>query len=211
VESVGSFDAAFRVAEDTEIGVRLTAAGYQVLYHPKAAAIHHHLDLTINDVLRRGKTYGKTQLMLFRKHPQLLGDGSGLFGRLDGAGIEELRARVNSGRDQIAKTISSLRKFDSVDFMKLAQVQSGEHSLADDVFASFAQRVPEVYWFGIFDGLVAAWDETNQSRRTGAKGNAVSEESARADSAPGDAAPEESTTGDSVSDEAARKDSAIAS
>lgn len=230
VESVGSFDAAFRVAEDTDLGVRLTSAGYQVLYHPRAAALHHHLDFTIDDVLRRGKTYGKTQLMLFRKHPHLLGDGSGIFGRLDDAGIEDIRARVESGREQTAKTVSSLRKFDSVDFMKLAQVRSGERSLADDVFAMFAQRVPEVYWFGIFEGLVAAWDETHQSPRIGANGNAVREDAlredsvreavVRANSVPADSlnasARGESTPEDSVSDEAttgvaARKDSAIAS
>ena len=211
VESVGSFDAAFRVAEDTEIGVRLNAAGYQVFYHPAAAAIHHHLDFTIDDVFRRGKTYGQTQLMLFRKHPQLLGDGSGLFGRLDDAGIEELRARVESGRDQIAKTVTSLRKFDSVDFMKLAQVQSGDHSLADDIFASFTQRVPEVYWFGIFDGLLTAWDETNQSPRPGATGNAAREESSRADSARDESTPDDSVRDESTTGVAARKDSVIAS
>ncbi|MGH9688977.1 MAG: glycosyltransferase, partial [Candidatus Acidiferrales bacterium] len=64
VLAVGSFDPLFRIAEDTELGVRLRQMGYHVRYVPEARAIHDHVGFTIGDLVRRAQQYGRTQLLL---------------------------------------------------------------------------------------------------------------------------------------------------
>jgi GT2 family glycosyltransferase len=164
VQSVGSFDAAFRVAEDTELGIRMRAAGYQVLYHPAAGAVHDHLQFTVDDLLARAHIYGQTQLQLLRKHPQLLGDGTGPFGRLDGAAKESIRQRLDRGRHEVHDAVNALRKFDSVHFERFFGTQAGQRTLADEVLEMFARAVPEVFRFSIFESFLTAWESENQSK-----------------------------------------------
>jgi GT2 family glycosyltransferase/glycosyltransferase involved in cell wall biosynthesis len=162
VESVGSFDAAFRVAEDTELGIRMRAAGYQILYHPAAVAVHDHLQFTLEDLLHRAYVYGRTQLQLLRKHPQLLSDGSGPFGRLDEPSIEKIRERLDRGRDEVLGAVNALRKFDSVDFAPFFGIQAGQDTLADQVLKMFACALPDVFLFFILESFLTAWDSHDQ-------------------------------------------------
>jgi glycosyltransferase involved in cell wall biosynthesis len=75
VLAAGSFDARFRVAEDSDLGLRLSRKGFCVRYVPQTQAIHQHLPFTIPDLMRRAATYGANQLAFLRKHPALLGGG----------------------------------------------------------------------------------------------------------------------------------------
>jgi hypothetical protein len=47
VLAAGSFDARFRVAEDSDLGLRLSRKGFCVRYVPEARATHQHLPFTI--------------------------------------------------------------------------------------------------------------------------------------------------------------------
>jgi GT2 family glycosyltransferase len=58
VLAAGSFAARFRVAENSDLGVRLSRKGFCVRYVPEAQAIHLQLPFTIPDLIRRATTYG---------------------------------------------------------------------------------------------------------------------------------------------------------
>ena len=154
----GNFDPAFRVAEDSELGIRLRKAGHRVLYHPAAWAWHEHLEFTIADLLRRARIYGATQLQLLRKHRELLGAGEGPFGRLDVASLGRLREQVGAERGEIAQAVAALEKFDSVDLLPLFSQPSGERTVADDVLELFSQAVPRVFYHTLYDSFLATWD-----------------------------------------------------
>jgi GT2 family glycosyltransferase len=79
VPAAGSFDARFRVAEDSDLGLRLSRKGFCVRYVPEAQAIHQHLPFTIPDLMRRAAAYGANQLAFLRKHPALLGGRKNIF------------------------------------------------------------------------------------------------------------------------------------
>ncbi len=162
VLGVGSFDPRFRVAEDTELGVRLRAAGYQVLYHPKALAVHDHLRMTSDDLVRRAETYGRTQLLLFRKHPHLLGNGIGPFGRLDDTAIDRIRDGVERQRDDVQAGLQALQKLDHFDLTPYFQTSNGERSPADQIMDTVARIVPVVFWFFLYKGFLAAWNDQNK-------------------------------------------------
>ena len=160
VLEAGSFDARFRIAEDTELGVRLRQRGFHVRYVPEARAIHDHVSFTLSDLIRRAEAYGRTQLLLLRKHPHLLGDGSGPFGRLDSAAIEKLRAHVGERGKEVAEASSSLEKFDSLDFEPFFLRASGQRTASADVMEAFKVAVPAIFWFHIVRGFLSAWDES---------------------------------------------------
>ena len=163
VLAVGSFDPRFRVAEDTELGVRLKQVGYQVLYHPQARAWHEHLSFTLADLIRRARTYGETELLLLRKHPHLLGDGTGPFGRLDEAAAQQIRASVEQQREQIAETVQVLERFEAIDFAPLFTIPSGERTAAAEVMELFSQVVPAVFWFYLCETFLEAWDKEQRA------------------------------------------------
>jgi len=162
VLGVGSFDPLFRVAEDTELGVRLRAAGYRVLYHPQALAIHDHLGMTADDLRRRAENYGCNQLLLFRKHPRLLGNGTGPFGRLDLGAIQRIRDSVERQRDAAQAGLQALEKLDHFDLTPYYQTRNGERSPADEITDTVARIVPVVFWFFLYKGFLAAWNDQHK-------------------------------------------------
>jgi GT2 family glycosyltransferase/glycosyltransferase involved in cell wall biosynthesis len=163
VLGVGSFDPRFRVAEDTELGVRLRAAGYQVLYYPKALAVHDHLEMTIGDLVRRAHLYGGTQLLLFRKHPHLLGDGTGPFGSLDESAVERIHAFVEQRREQVQDAVRTLERLDTFDLTPFLSTSTDGRGRAADVMDVLARVVPEVFWFFLFQGFLEAREYEKQS------------------------------------------------
>ena len=168
VLSAGSFDPRFRVAEDTELGVRLRQMRFQVRYVPEARAIHDHLQFTLGDLVRRAEQYGRTELLLLRKHPHLLGDGTGPFGRLDVAAIENFRTFIaQQGRD-VREAAASLEKFDGLDFSPFFSKPSNGRTAADDIMEAFKVAIPSVFWFHTVRGFLAAWDEHPRSTSEGA-------------------------------------------
>lgn len=175
VLNAGSFDPDFRIAEDTELGVRLREMGFRVRYVPEARAMHDHVAFTLADLIRRAELYGRTELLLLRKHPHLLGDGSGPFGRLDAAAIEKLRGYAAERETEVKEAARSLEKFDSIDFEPFFSRPSGARSAAEDVMEAFKLAVPAVFWFHIVRGFLAAWEE-RPGRLTGSAGPATRQE-----------------------------------
>lgn len=159
VLAAGSFDPQFRVAEDTELGVRLRRDGFRVLFAPEAQATHLHLAFPMASLIRRAEIYGRTQWLLLRKHPQLLGDGSGPFGRLDEAARQKMVAYVQRHKPEVQAAVNSLEKFETLDFLPFFARNSGERTAGEEVMDLFDQAVPVIFWFHLFGNFLQAWDE----------------------------------------------------
>ncbi|MGH9507392.1 MAG: glycosyltransferase, partial [Terriglobales bacterium] len=159
VLAAGNFDPAFPVAEDTELGVRLEDRGWGVIYEPAARATHEHGPFTAADFVARARRYGPAQLRLHRKHPRLLGDGSGRLGGLDAATREAMRVAVERSSGQIAEYVRAIAAFDDRDFEPYFSRWMGLHTAADTVMAKFAQTLLPVHWHYVYASLLAAWEE----------------------------------------------------
>ena len=157
--AAGSFDPQFRVAEDTELGVRLRRDGFRVLYVPEAQATHMHLLFPMSSLIRRAEIYGRTQWLLLRKHPQLLGDGTGPFGRLDESARQKMTAYVERHKPEVQAAVESLEKFETLDFLPFFTKSSGERTAGEEVMDLFDQAVPVIFWFHLFGNFLQAWEE----------------------------------------------------
>jgi O-antigen biosynthesis protein len=158
VLDAGSFDPQFRVAEDSDLGLRLSRIGFGINYLPEAAAIHQHLPFTVSDLIHRAEIYGRTQLLLLRKHPALLGEGGSPFGMLDEASAANWRALIDSRSHHIEATVKQLERIDSLDFAPFLTMMSGERTAAEEITKLFCRAVPDVYWFYFFSSLLDAWN-----------------------------------------------------
>ena len=163
VVGVGSFDADFRIAEDSELGLRLSRRGYYVRYVPEARAVHEHLPFTVGDLVRRAETYGAVHLQLLRKHPGLLGDGSTSYGRLDRQFAEEWRAKLAPRCAEIRDAEEAIAKFDSIDFLEFERGAASGPTLAADVMKMFRRVVPEVYFHHFYSSVLRAWEHEQQN------------------------------------------------
>lgn len=158
VISAGSFDPNFRVAEDTELGIRLVRNGLRVLYAPEIESIHDHLDFKLADLIRRAEIYGKTLVHLFRKHPDLLADGKGVLGTLDGHSINKIDSFISEHAAEIPAAMASLTKFDSIDFLPFFSKDLDGKNAADAVMDLFARSIPTVYWYHLFRSFLKVRD-----------------------------------------------------
>ena len=158
VLAVGSFDARFRVAEDSDLGLRLSRKGFCVRYVPEAQATHQHLPFTIPDLLRRAAAYGANQLAFLRKHPALLGGGKTFFGMLDEEAADKWRALVRERKREVEQLVATLTRIDSVDFAPFFSVKKGDGTVADEITRLFQRAVPDIYWYYYFLALLQAWE-----------------------------------------------------
>jgi GT2 family glycosyltransferase len=156
VEAAGSFDETFRVAEDTDLGIRLVQRGLRILYAPELAAEHRHLKFTIADLLRRAEIYGKTLVNLYEKHPSLLVAGQDPFGDLGPAAIAKLRSFLTEHEESVPRATESLAKFDTVDFSSFFGREIDGRNAADEVMNLFARSIPILYWYRLFRSFLAA-------------------------------------------------------
>lgn len=159
VLGVGSFDPQFRVAEDTELGARLEQDGYRTRYHPKALAWHDHLMFTTADLIKRARAYAPADLLLFKKHPRLLGSGKGPFGSLDDDWAAKTRDSLDKSRQQVAELIRAIARFDNLDFAPFFSIRRGERTEAEIVLKTFDQIIPQVHWFHLFEMLLELWGD----------------------------------------------------
>ena len=159
VLACGSFDPAFRLGEDTELGLRMATKGSKVLFHPQARAWHDHLDITVADLVRRAKAYGPVYLHLLEKYPALRisQPGMELKAPLNASQIERIRETLSKQRAQIEETVVALAQYDNKDFEPFFARRSGEGTAADMIVNLFHQAIPQVHWFYVFDGLCEAW------------------------------------------------------
>lgn len=159
VLAAGSFDPHFRVAEDSDLGLRLSRKGFCVRYVPEAQAIHQHLPFTVPDLIRRAGVYGETQLSFLRKHPTLLGDGGTFFGMLDETAADKWRALISSRKQEIEDLAAMLTRIDSLDFAPFSAMNKGDGTAADEITKLFRRAGPDVYWYYYFSGLLRAWEK----------------------------------------------------
>ncbi len=156
VLAVGSFDARFRVAEDSDLGVRLSRKGFCVRYVPEAQAIHQHLSFTIPDLIRRAATYGANQLAFLRKHPALLGGGRTFFGMLDDEAADKWHSLIDQRKHETEQLTATLTRIDSVDFAPFFTMKKGDGTVADEITRLCQRAVPDIYWYYYFAGLLRA-------------------------------------------------------
>ena len=167
VEACGSFDPSFRVAEDTELGVRLESAGYGVVCDLRLKAEHDHLPFRSADWIRRARSYGAADFLLFRKHPALLGNGSGPFLRLDQASMVEIVRRNETQREQIEQAVAALEPWDDLDFEPLLRRQEGAlGGDASGIVDLFCRLLPAVHWFYLYEALLLAWETESATAAT---------------------------------------------
>jgi glycosyltransferase involved in cell wall biosynthesis len=71
-ENVGLFDETFTSYgfEDTDLGYRLSQAGYKTIYRPEAAALHN-VQTTYAQLVEKRRSAGKWLCYLLQKHPEL--------------------------------------------------------------------------------------------------------------------------------------------
>lgn len=160
VLAAGSFDPALRVAEDTDLGIRLAALGVQVIHHPAARAWHDHVDLTVPDLVRRARSYGPAWLRLLEKHPGigLKQLGVELHAPITAADVERVRAVTGRLRAQAEELAATLQAHDTRDFERVLAQGTGPDGPADRVRQVFARTLPQVHWFHVLDALCAAFE-----------------------------------------------------
>jgi GT2 family glycosyltransferase/SAM-dependent methyltransferase len=157
VLAAGNFDPQFRVAEDTELGARLVRRGWRVIYHPPAVAVHEHAHFSSGDLLRRAQAYGAANWALFAKHPALLGQGAGPFGRLTPQDQVRIETQVQQYRAAVADGLAALQALDQLDFRLLFRDQANGRHAAEELMRKVAQIVPIVYWHYLFQEFLAQW------------------------------------------------------
>jgi len=179
VLEAGSFDSRFRIAEDTELGARLASRGYEILYWPAARATHDHLNFQTDDIVRRARSYGPATLLLFRKHPSLLGDGKGPLGRLDAAWKARTLNVLQNSRGQVEEALAAVRRLDDFDFSTLLRGKLAGVTSAEGIISLLEKAITQVYWFYHLEAIVNGLDET-ESRTTEMQGlTSTSEEENR--------------------------------
>jgi GT2 family glycosyltransferase/glycosyltransferase involved in cell wall biosynthesis len=162
VLAAGSFDPKIPVGEDTDLGIRLKDAGYRVLYHPEASAIHDHLGIGMGDLVRRARFYGRNRLSFYRKHPRLLGDGTGPFGRLDEAAVRNIESYVEQHRAEVANALRAVSKYETLDFLPFFSKAIDGVCAADVILGAFKQAVPAIYQLHLYEGFLEAWREQRE-------------------------------------------------
>jgi len=161
VLEAGGFDCRFRVAEDTELGARLASRGYEVLYWPAARAMHDHLNFRTDDIVRRARSYGPATLLLLQKHPSLLGDGKGPFGRLDAAWKARTLNMLQTSRGQVEDALTAAKRLDNFDFStQLRGKLAVANSSADEITSLLEKAITHVYWFYLLEAMVNGPEET---------------------------------------------------
>lgn len=156
VLDAGSFDPAFRVGEDTELGIRLASKGYRVKYHPAAQASHEHVEFTTEDLLRRARTYGPVHVALFEKHPHLVSRGNSPFGTLSPDDYRRMEREIIEKRAAVDAAVAGLRALDQLDLFDLARKKLIDDAQLQHLIDQVGQLVPLVYWVTLFESFLQA-------------------------------------------------------
>ena len=71
MDKVGGFDENLPTQYDTDIGTRITNAGYKIIVDPYAKCYHSHRP-TLTEYFKQQFTYGQNTIRLYLKHPHLM-------------------------------------------------------------------------------------------------------------------------------------------
>jgi GT2 family glycosyltransferase len=153
VRAVGGFDPSFRHygCEDTDLAVRLEKLRMQVLYHPRARALHRHA-MDAAYLARRGRVVARAYVRLVRKHPELLE-------RWGNQALEreycDEQVRANSTR--VATLEGAIAQLAQIDLSSLRRLGSEADAVCErtvDRLSSLLDEASELWWFeGNRDGM----------------------------------------------------------
>jgi len=152
VVEAGSFDATYKLSEDTELGIRLFEMGYGVIYHPAAHAWHDHLPYAVPNLIRRARVYGADYFYMFRRHPRVIREWAMPvnFTGMDSNAAQSIRQYLEANRSNVEKAVAALDQWENVAFEPLlARPQE-----AAKVMALFQQAVPAIHWFYLLEKML---------------------------------------------------------
>jgi cellulose synthase/poly-beta-1,6-N-acetylglucosamine synthase-like glycosyltransferase len=72
IQEIGGFDENLPTQYDTDLGARLTKAGYRIVFDSQVACYHFHRS-TLGAFFKQQLKYGEHAWKLYRKHPRLFG------------------------------------------------------------------------------------------------------------------------------------------
>lgn len=154
VLAAGNFDPAFRVSEDTELGVRLRQRGGRLFYEPRCLAVHDHAHYTLADWVNRSRRYGASQCQMILKHPHLLRDqGVWPAPLLTTGNISDIDAYMEGKEKEVAAAVASLERFDSIEFEPFLSMQEGTVTMADKILIAFSQLIPIISDYYLAEGF----------------------------------------------------------
>lgn len=158
VLELGSFDPAFETAADIELGVRMHGAGFLLKKLPPITSDHNHLSTSVEEFICKARRYGKAQAQLFNKHPFLVGDGSGAFGKLDATALKKLHQLVKQNRAEARDRAKELERVNAIDLRPYLNSQDGALKI-QNVKQVVKEAVPVVYWTHFFASFLETWQE----------------------------------------------------
>jgi GT2 family glycosyltransferase/glycosyltransferase involved in cell wall biosynthesis len=152
VVDAGSFDATYKLSEDTELGIRLFEMGYGVLYHPAAHAWHDHLPYAVGNLIRRARVYGEDYFHMFRRHPRVIKEWAmpvNLTG-MDHLAAQRIKHYLEVNRGRVEETAAALERWEDVEFEPVQE----NPAEAAKVMTLFQQAVPAVHWFYLLEKML---------------------------------------------------------
>jgi len=156
VRDVGTFDEEFRHygCEDTDLALRLDAAGYEVYYEDRARAHHDHL-LEFEDLARRNRTVARAWVRLFRKHPRALQDEA--WSWVTAQGRDEYERILVGALPDMPAMEQAARELSRIDLGALERLGTEGRAWAEDVrtkLEKLLRVLNRLWWFeGLGEGL----------------------------------------------------------
>lgn len=155
VRAIGSFDEAYGECggEDTDIGMRLTAAGQRLFFRPECRATHRHR-LSLADFRRRQHRVARAHVRLYLEHPELV-VGQPWAART----IETMRARLEHAASAIPICERAAATLSEIDLDAVVAPGGELESTARDIAHTLEEsvrRLHSVYWT---EGLLAGFEE----------------------------------------------------
>jgi hypothetical protein len=111
-------------------------------------------------LVRRAQVYGQVTWALYQKHPWLLREGKGFFGRLTEADFARIQAVVEEKRAAVASAVAGLQGLDNIDFLPMLSGHGPEGGKGQDVLGLLRQVVPMVFWHYFYQSFLGAWRES---------------------------------------------------
>lgn len=153
VREAGGFDPSFRHygCEDTDLAVRLESLGMQVLYHPRARALHRH-EMDFEYLARRGRMVARAYVRLVRKHPELLERWGNQSLRRETCD-EETRARA-SATAVVERACAELARIQPAELRPLGDEHSARAEAIIERLVGLLEQVSKSWWLeGNRDGM----------------------------------------------------------
>jgi len=134
------FDEEFRYAygEDAELAYRLTAHGLCIVYRPHLSVAHDH-PTSYASAKRRAQNAGKTEILMARKHPELVKLDFLEYGKKTRAAIRARRVWTTLIVDPFL-TIADQQRWDHQRLRRLYDMTLARHQLWSMLDARAAQR-----------------------------------------------------------------------